>query len=97
MPVRDLLMSAGGASAPATYIEDVFITWLYAGNNSTQVINNGIDLSTKGGMVWTKCRTNAKSNMLINTVTSVNSALISNLTDATTDITGDVNSFNTTG
>jgi len=41
----------------ANYIEDVFSTWLYTGNGSTQTITNNIDLSTKGGLVWTKSRT----------------------------------------
>ena len=40
----------------ATYIEDVFSTYLYTGNGSTQTITNGIDLSTKGGLVWFKSR-----------------------------------------
>ena len=43
-----------GLSPP--YIEDVFSTWLYTGVNSTLSINNGIDLSGKGGMVWIKQR-----------------------------------------
>ena len=34
-------------SAAYNYIEDVFNTWLYTGNGSTQTINSGIDLSTK--------------------------------------------------
>ena len=43
-------------SGGPVYIEDVFSTWLYTGNDSTQTITNGIDLSTKGGMVWVKPR-----------------------------------------
>ena len=42
-----------------TYIEDVFSTWLYTGNGSTQTITNGIDLSGKGGLVWAKIRDQA--------------------------------------
>jgi len=38
------------------YIEDVFSTWLYTGNGSTQTITNGIDLAGKGGLVWLKSR-----------------------------------------
>jgi hypothetical protein len=41
---------------PATYIEDVFSTYLYTGTNAAQTITNGIDLSTKGGLVWFKNR-----------------------------------------
>lgn len=35
------------------YVEDVFSTYLYTGNGSTQTINNGLNMSA-GGMVWTK-------------------------------------------
>jgi hypothetical protein len=38
------------------YIEDVFSTYLYTGNGTTQTITNGIDLSTNGGLVWLKYR-----------------------------------------
>ena len=46
-------------SAAPNYIEDVFSTYLYTGNGSTQTITNGIDLSTKGGLVWLKQRSAA--------------------------------------
>ena len=36
-------------SSAANYIEDVFSTYLYTGNSSTQTITNNIDLSGKGG------------------------------------------------
>ena len=58
-------------STPPVYIEDVFQTWLYTGNSTsggTQTINNGIDLSGKGGMVWIKGRSNSNNNMLYDTV-----------------------------
>ncbi len=38
------------------FIEDVFSTYLYTGTNASQTITNGIDLSGKGGLVWTKNR-----------------------------------------
>ena len=44
------------ASSDANYIEDVFSTYLYTGNGSTQTINNGINLAGKGGLVWIKSR-----------------------------------------
>ena len=48
---------AGTPSTPAVFVEDVFSTYLYTGNGSTQTITNGIDLSGKGGLVWVKTRT----------------------------------------
>jgi hypothetical protein len=49
----------GGAAAVPNYIEDCFSCYLYTGNGSTQTITNGIDLSTKGGLVWLKGRSTA--------------------------------------
>jgi hypothetical protein len=49
----------GGVPVIPNYIEEVFSTYLYTGNGSTQTITNGIDLSGKGGAVFAKSRTNA--------------------------------------
>ncbi len=52
--------AASNSVTPAVnYIEDVFSTWLYTGNGTTNVITNNIDLSTKSGMVWMKSRSDA--------------------------------------
>ena len=48
--------AAGNAAGQALYVEDVFSTYLYTGNGSTQTITNGIDLDGEGGLVWTKSR-----------------------------------------
>jgi hypothetical protein len=52
MPVIETLGAASarnlgftGSSSSPVYIEDVFSTWLYTGNGSTQTINNGINLA----------------------------------------------------
>ena len=55
----------GSSSAVVPYIEDVFSTYLYTGNGSTQTITNGIDLSGKGGLVWNKDRNNANGHILV--------------------------------
>jgi hypothetical protein len=54
-------------SSAANYIEDVFSTYLYTGNGSTQTITNGIDLSTYGGLVWIKSRSSVNSNFFTDT------------------------------
>ena len=56
--------AAGAGGAEKLYVEDVFNTWLYTGNGSTQTITNGIDLAGKGGMVWMKIRSSADSHYL---------------------------------
>ena len=88
---------AGGVAVVPNYIEDVFSTWLYTGNGSTQTITNGIDLAGKGGMVWIKYLTIAYDHKLTDTVRGATKALISNKTDAqTTDTTG-LTAFGSTG
>ena len=67
--------------APPVYPQDVYATALYTGNNSTQVISNSINLSGKGGLVWTKNRQNY-NNYLIDTVQTKNKILVSNNANA---------------
>ena len=73
----------GGAAAVPNYIEDVFQTWLYSGNGSTQTITTGIDLSTKGGMIWQKPRTTDSYNndhKVFDTARGQNNVIYPNLT-----------------
>ena len=49
--------AAGAAGGEALNVEDVFSTYLYEGNGSTNTINNGIDVSGEGGAVIFKSRT----------------------------------------
>jgi hypothetical protein len=53
---------------PPNFIENVFSTYLYTGNGSTQAITNGINLSGRGGMVWFKNRSNAFPGNIFDTV-----------------------------
>ena len=76
---RRLAVTGGGA--PPAYIEDVFSTYLYTGNGSTQTITNNIDLSGKGGLVWAKKRGAADDHALFDTLRG-DRVLSSNLTDA---------------
>ena len=87
----------GGAAAVPAYIEDVFSTYLYAGNESTQAIPNGIDLSTKGGLVWLKARDIALSNWLFDTQRGSSNRISSNSTSAQASASGWINSFDTNG
>lgn len=68
--------------ANALGVEDVFSTWLYTGNGSTQTITNGIDLSGKGGLVWLKGRTTATNHVLQDSAAGWNKVRASNLTSA---------------
>jgi len=86
-------------SSVPNYIEDVFSTWLYTGNGSTQTITNGIDLSTKGGMTWIKTRSNTVSSAIYDTNRGALKLLTSNTTNAQSNGSSGMglSSFNTTG
>lgn len=80
-----MLLAAGGEEK--LYVEDVFSTYLYTGNGSTQTITNGIDLSGKGGLVWFKNRAITTEHILFDTARNA-FALSSNLVNEQGDYTG---------
>jgi hypothetical protein len=83
---------------PPVYIEDVFSTYLYTGNGSTQTITNGIDLAGKGGLTWIKSRSAGYlSHVLFDTVRGNTKRLYSNLADAEETTTTSITSFNSNG
>ena len=92
------LKEAAGNSADATlYVDDVFSTYLYTGNGSTQNITNGIDLAGKGGLVWTKERSNVGfSHQLIDSARGISNVIISN-NNSQQAFTTAISSFDSTG
>ena len=90
-------LAAATASAPKVYVEDVFSTFLYTGNGSTQTITNGIDLAGKGGLTWIKGRSGTTGHRLTDTTRGATKSLESNSTAAqATESTG-LTSFSSTG
>jgi hypothetical protein len=104
---------AGTWPSPPIFIEDLFSTYLYTGTSATNTITNGIDLSTKGGLLWIKSRTNPASGIFHSLMDSARgqtsgyyNVLYSNTTDSQNTpggganpgtVAGGVTSFNTTG
>ena len=89
-----------GVAVVPTYIEDVFQTWLYKGNDSTQTITNGIDLAGNGGLVFIKNRTSAYGGFAwYDTVRGAGKLLVSSSTAAevTAGAGKELTSFNSTG
>ena len=64
---QTVLAAAGAAKGDPLYVDDVYSTFLYTGNSSTNVINNGIDLAGEGGFVWTKQRNGARYHHTLDT------------------------------
>ena len=85
MSQQALLTSTGqaGVAGTALYVEDVFSTYLYTGNGSTQTITNGIDLATEGGLIWAKIRdTSLTNHELFDTTRGISNMLESDTTNA---------------
>jgi hypothetical protein len=79
-------------------IEDVFSTWVYTGTSAANTITNGIDLAGKGGLVWTKSRSGAFDNCLVDTLRGVGQTLYSNSSVGNQNYgSGGVTSFSSTG
>jgi hypothetical protein len=91
--------AASNSVTPAApnYIEDVFSTYLYAGNGSTQTITNSINLSGNGGLVWTKSRTDAYGQRLSDTARGIYQTLFTNDTAAQEYDTSYLTAFNSNG
>ena len=87
----------GGAAVEPVYIEQIFSTYLYTGNGSTQTITNGIDLSTKGGMTWLKSRGVSGNNFVFDTARSATNYLVTNTTAASAGGGTTLTAFNTDG
>lgn len=76
-----MLQMIGSGSAPKLYADDVFSAYLYTGNGSTQTIINGVDLAGKGGLVWTKSRSNPTAGLIYCTAHGVGKYLVPSSTN----------------
>ena len=88
---------AGTWPSPPIFIEDLFSTYLYTGNGTSQTITNGIDLSTKGGLVWLKWREGGGNHQLQDTVRGATNLISSNTTDAQATDAQALNAFTSSG
>ena len=102
-----LVQTRGAASAQgfgefaqataANYIEEVFSCFLYTGTGATQTITNGIDLATKGGLVWIKDRDNAFPHNLKDTVRGAGYHIRTSTDEAQTANPYDLTAFTSSG
>ena len=87
----------GAAAAGAGLdIDEIFSTFLYDGTGSSQAINNGIDLSGEGGLVWTKNRDISQTHFFSDTERGATKLLSPNNSDAEETQQG-LTAFNSNG
>ena len=90
--------AASGVGGAGLDVDEVFSTTLWTGTGSSQTITNGIDVSSEGGLIWTKIRSvAADSHYLFDTENGVNKSLMTDLTSALTTNNYGVSAFNNNG
>jgi hypothetical protein len=93
---RMFLKQQGGGGP--LYVEDVFSTYLYTGNGSTQTITNGINLSGSGGMAWIKTRNTAGIwHNIYDTARGTEQVIFTNSSDTQSFFANTLTSFNSNG
>jgi hypothetical protein len=97
---KKLLQGASGFinQSGGLNVEDVFSCDIAVGVPGGSVtINNGIDLSSEGGLVWTKNREITSIHYLVDTVRGAGKGLYSNTNDAEANVTDGPTSFSSNG
>ena len=90
--------ASGSAGGDKVYVDDVFSTFLYEGNNVTgRNIVNGIDLAGEGGLAWVKKRSATEDHVLLDTERGENNFLISNSSAAANTSGGPITAFRSDG
>jgi hypothetical protein len=82
---------------PSAFIENLFSTYLYSGTSASQTINNGINLSGKGGLVWIKGRNFASNHWLADTVRGNTNYLRSSTDGGQLNYSDLITAFNSNG
>jgi len=94
-PMQQMFLGVGAKKK--IYADDVFSTYPYKGTGGSNTINNGINFSEEGGLLWMKNRgSSSTQNILTDTVRGANKVLYSDANNAETAST--INqSFNNNG
>ena len=95
-PIQQMLLGAGVVTKK-TYIDDVFSTYLWEGTGSARSINNGIDTSGEGSLVWVKKRNDSGYHTLYDTDRGVHKPLYSNLANSEANFNTTLTAFNNNG
>ena len=100
-PFQTVIGYGGGATgfgayssaASKPYVDDVFSTDVWIGNETARNITNNVDL-TIGGLVWVKSRNDTHDHHLADTVRGANQIILSNSTSADSTLANRITAFN---
>ena len=89
--------AASGVGGAGLDVDEVFDTFLYTSTGSTISVNNGIDLSGEGGLVWFKGRNTTREHFLYDTERGTGKALAAAQDNSQFDIANALTAFNSNG
>ena len=95
-PIQQMFLGVG-AKKTSVFVDDIFSTFLYKGSGSARTINNGIDLSGEGGLLWVKSRDATESHGLFDSVRGATKRLVSNSSTSESTDANRCSAFNNNG
>tara|TARA_Y100000401_G_scaffold11035_1_gene7552 strand:+ start:624 stop:2630 length:2007 start_codon:yes stop_codon:yes gene_type:complete len=95
MSTAKKLLSGSAAGADPIYVEDVFATHVFTGNDGSATRTNYLDLATDGGMMWVKNRLTSDAWRVFDTARG--NAKYLTLNSTAQEYTGFNQAFTTTG
>ena len=106
IPLQTVIGFGGGATGfgahsssaiSSKYVDEVFSTYVYTGNESARSFDNGINLSAKGGLVWIKNRSAEANHAVFDTVRGATKEVQFDYNVAETTIATSLTAFNNNG
>ena len=95
-PIQQMFLGVGGATK--TYLDDVFSTYLWAGDaDNNRVITTNIDQSGEGCLSWIKCLDGGEDHVFVDTERGVSKIISSNSTGSETGNVDVVPAFTSSG
>jgi hypothetical protein len=80
MSIGNLIPILASANRAGAYVEDLFNSYVYKGNDGVQTATTGVDTLNDGGLIWFKGRNLNSNNFLFDTERGPNQVLWSNNT-----------------
>ena len=104
IPLQTVIGLGGGATgfgahssaASKLYVDDVFSTDVWLGNESARTIASGVD-NNKGALVWVKSRNDSHDNHIVDTVRGANELIYTNLNSAQANTANRITGFTDNG
>ena len=93
-PIQQILLGGGGSSKK--YVDEVFSTYLWFGNETARTIPTGVD-NTKGALAWVKSRNDTHQHHLVDTARGANLMISSDSDSDQASVSNRITGFTNNG